>query len=136
VIVPVLNGVRHIGVLTERFGQGRVLGGLTVISLALAGVGIAQVHEPLARRYIREGSLSGCCPKRRSSATDCFCTPRRAFLAPKLRAFVEVAKKTLKDVQLPAALPNVCDQAGGEPGAKQKTAWCQDSHFRRGYNSS
>ncbi|MGE9010586.1 ketopantoate reductase family protein [Leptospira interrogans] len=29
VIFPVLNGVRHIDILTERFGPGRVLGGLT-----------------------------------------------------------------------------------------------------------
>ncbi|MCA1469805.1 NAD(P)-binding domain-containing protein [Bradyrhizobium sp. IC3195] len=35
VIVPVLNGVRHIDVLTERFGQARVLGGLTTINTAL-----------------------------------------------------------------------------------------------------
>ena len=27
-----------------------------------------------------------------------------------------------QDAQLPAALPNVCDQAGGQPGAKQRTA--------------
>src|ERR1700676_790773 len=35
VIVPVLNGVRHIDVLTERFGPGCVLGGLTVINAPL-----------------------------------------------------------------------------------------------------
>src|ERR1700722_2403038 len=29
VIVPLLNGVRHIDVLTEKFGLARVLGGLT-----------------------------------------------------------------------------------------------------------
>src|SRR4249919_3212833 len=32
VIVPLLNGVRHIDMLTERFGRGRVLGGLTIIN--------------------------------------------------------------------------------------------------------
>jgi 2-dehydropantoate 2-reductase len=34
VIVPVLNGVRHIDVLAERFGRERVLGGLTAIDAA------------------------------------------------------------------------------------------------------
>jgi DNA-binding transcriptional LysR family regulator len=33
------------------------------LSLALAGVGIAYVHEPLARRYIREGSLKWLLPE-------------------------------------------------------------------------
>src|SRR5450759_4312500 len=41
-IVPVLNGVRHIDVLTERFGPGRVLGGLTVINAALMPDGTIQ----------------------------------------------------------------------------------------------
>jgi 2-dehydropantoate 2-reductase len=35
VIVPLLNGVRHIDVLTGRFGQSRVMGGLTTINAAL-----------------------------------------------------------------------------------------------------
>jgi 2-dehydropantoate 2-reductase len=35
VIVPLLNGVRHIDMLKERFGAERVLGGLTVINAAL-----------------------------------------------------------------------------------------------------
>jgi len=35
VIVPVLNGVRHIDVLTAKFGPRRVLGGLTTINAAL-----------------------------------------------------------------------------------------------------
>jgi 2-dehydropantoate 2-reductase len=45
VIVPVLNGVRHIGVLTERFGPGRVLGGLTVINAALMPDGTIQQSQ-------------------------------------------------------------------------------------------
>jgi 2-dehydropantoate 2-reductase len=35
VIVPVLNGVRHIEVLTERFGRSHVLGGLTFNTTAM-----------------------------------------------------------------------------------------------------
>src|SRR5258708_5427236 len=45
VIVPVLNGVRHIDVLTERFGPGRVLGGLTVINAAMMADGAIQQSQ-------------------------------------------------------------------------------------------
>jgi 2-dehydropantoate 2-reductase len=45
VIAPVLNGVRHIDVLTERFGPGRVLGGLTVINAALMPDGTIQQSQ-------------------------------------------------------------------------------------------
>jgi 2-dehydropantoate 2-reductase len=45
VIVPVLNGVRHIGVLTERFGSGRVLGGLTIINAAMMADGTIQQSQ-------------------------------------------------------------------------------------------
>src|SRR6202790_2831691 len=44
-IVPVLNGVRHIDVLTERFGPGRVLGGLTVINAAMMADGTIQQSQ-------------------------------------------------------------------------------------------
>ena len=45
VIVPVLNGVRHIDALTERFGAWRVLGGLTVINAALLPDGTIQQSQ-------------------------------------------------------------------------------------------
>ena len=45
VIVPVLNGVRHIGVLTERFGPKRVLGGLTAINAAMMPDGTIQQSQ-------------------------------------------------------------------------------------------
>jgi 2-dehydropantoate 2-reductase len=45
VIVPVLNGVRHIDVLKEKFGAGRVLGGLTVINAALLPDGTIQQSQ-------------------------------------------------------------------------------------------
>ncbi|HEY8670156.1 MAG TPA: ketopantoate reductase family protein [Terriglobales bacterium] len=45
VIVPVLNGVRHIDVLTEKFGPARVLGGLTVINAALMPDGTIQQSQ-------------------------------------------------------------------------------------------
>src|SRR5262245_12267709 len=45
VIVPVLNGVRHIEVLTGRFGHARVLGGLTTINAALMPDGTIQQSQ-------------------------------------------------------------------------------------------
>ena len=45
VVVPLLNGVRHIDILTERFGPERVLGGLTVINAALMPDGTVQQSQ-------------------------------------------------------------------------------------------
>ena len=45
VILPLLNGVRHIDVLTETFGRQRVLGGLTLINAALLADGTIQQGE-------------------------------------------------------------------------------------------
>jgi 2-dehydropantoate 2-reductase len=45
VIVPLLNGVRHLDVLTGRFGHARVLGGLTVINAALMPDGTIQQSQ-------------------------------------------------------------------------------------------
>ena len=45
VILPLLNGVRHIDALTERFGPERVLGGLTVINAALMPDGTIQQSQ-------------------------------------------------------------------------------------------
>jgi 2-dehydropantoate 2-reductase len=42
VILPLLNGVGHIAALGERFGEGRVVGGLTFINAALAADGSIQ----------------------------------------------------------------------------------------------
>jgi DNA-binding transcriptional LysR family regulator len=70
------------------------------LSLALAGVGIAYIVEPLARRYVRDGSLKWLLPQTAVEHDGLFLYyPRRASLAPKLRAFIEVAKKTLKSLE-------------------------------------
>src|SRR6478672_620456 len=45
VILPLLNGVRHIDVLKDRFGAQRVLGGLTVINAALMPDGTIQQSQ-------------------------------------------------------------------------------------------
>ncbi|MBR0795161.1 ketopantoate reductase family protein [Bradyrhizobium jicamae] len=44
-IVPLLNGVRHIDVLKEKFGPERVLGGLTIINAALMADGSIQQSQ-------------------------------------------------------------------------------------------
>ena len=70
------------------------------LSLALAGVGIAYVVEPLARRYLREGNLKWLLPQTAVEHDGLFLYyPRRASLAPKLRAFIDAAKKTLKSFE-------------------------------------
>lgn len=70
------------------------------LSLALAGIGIAYVMEPLARRYLRDGSLKWLLPQTAVEHDGLFLYyPRRASLAPKLRAFIDVAKKTLKSTE-------------------------------------
>lgn len=63
-IVPLLNGVRHIDVLTERFGIGRVLGGLTVINAALMSDGTiqqSQVRVNITAIGELDGQLSSRC---------------------------------------------------------------------------
>ena len=65
------------------------------LGLALAGVGIAYVLELLARPYLRDGSLKWLLPQTAVEHDGAFLYyPRRASLAPKLRAFIDVAKKT------------------------------------------
>lgn len=45
VVLPLLNGVRQIDILTKTFGPQRVLGGLTVINVALMSDGTIQQSE-------------------------------------------------------------------------------------------
>jgi hypothetical protein len=57
--------------------------------LALAGVGIAYIFEPLVRRHIREGRLKWLLPRSAVDQDGLFLYyPQRASLAPKLRAFI------------------------------------------------
>src|SRR5436190_1098268 len=44
-ILPVLNGIRHIDVLTQRFGAPQVLGGITVVNAALRPDGAIQQSQ-------------------------------------------------------------------------------------------
>jgi len=92
------DGRKTIAVKTS--GTALVTDGTEALSLALAGVGIAYVVEPVARRYLREGSLKWLLPQTAIEHDGLFLFyPRRASLAPKLRAFIDVAKKTLKSFE-------------------------------------
>jgi DNA-binding transcriptional LysR family regulator len=65
--------------------------------LALAGVGIAYLFEPLVRKEIRDGSLRWLLPESAIDEPGLFLYfPRRAAEAPKLRTFIEVARKVLR----------------------------------------
>jgi DNA-binding transcriptional LysR family regulator len=64
--------------------------------LALAGVGIAYLFEPLARADIREKRLRWILPEAAVEEPGLFLYyPRRAANAPKLRAFIDMARETL-----------------------------------------
>lgn len=69
---------------------------MTGLDLAKAGVGICYTFEPLAKAFLREGSL-----KQVMQSTSIeedglsLYFPRRANLAPKLRAFIDTAKDTV-----------------------------------------
>ena len=84
--------------IVKTSGTALVTDPTETLSLALAGVGIAYAMEPLARQYLRDGSLERLLPKTAVEHDGAFLYyPRRASLAPKLRAFIDVA--TLKSIE-------------------------------------
>jgi DNA-binding transcriptional LysR family regulator len=61
--------------------------------LALAGVGLAYIFEPLVREELRSGRLVQLLPEAAFEEPGLFLYfPRRASMAPKLRAFIDVAR--------------------------------------------
>jgi DNA-binding transcriptional LysR family regulator len=65
--------------------------------LALAGVGLAYVMEPLVRADIAAGHLTQVLPKSSHEWPGLFLYyPQRASLAPKLRAFIDTARDVLR----------------------------------------
>jgi DNA-binding transcriptional LysR family regulator len=65
--------------------------------LALAGVGIAYLFEPLVSREIRDGTLRWVLPASAIEEPGLFLYfPRRAAEAPKLRTFIQVAREMLQ----------------------------------------
>lgn len=75
-------------------GSARVSDPMHARDLALAGVGIAYLFEPLVRADLREGRLKQLLPKSAIEEPGLFLYyPRRASAAPKLRAFIAALKR-------------------------------------------
>lgn len=65
--------------------------------LALAGIGIAYIFEPLVRAELRDERLRCVLPEASLEEQGLFLYfPQRASLAPKLRAFIDVARTFLR----------------------------------------
>src|SRR5262249_60556433 len=65
--------------------------------LALTGVGIAFLFEPLVREEIRAGTLRWVLPESAIDEPGLFLYfPRRAAEAPKLRTFIQTAREVLR----------------------------------------
>ncbi|EJL78112.1 LysR family transcriptional regulator [Variovorax sp. 2RAF20] len=78
-------------------GTVRVTDALYARDLALADVGIAYIFEPLVRADLREGRLRQLLPCSAFGEPGLFLYfPRRAAQAPKLRAFVDLAREMLE----------------------------------------
>jgi DNA-binding transcriptional LysR family regulator len=90
-----VDGDRDVAV--EVSGPVRVTDSLYARDLALAGVGIAYLFEPLVRADIRAGRLKWILPKASVEEPGLFLYfPRGASAMPKLRAFIKAAREILK----------------------------------------
>ena len=66
----------------------------SAVELALAGVGIAYASEPMTREHLRAGRLKWLLPEAASHEDGLFVYfPKRASMAPKLRAFIDAARR-------------------------------------------
>lgn len=81
-------------VVVEAKGTVIVTDSLAAIDLALAGVGLAYMFEPLARADLAAGRLVQVLPQSAIEEPALFLYfPRRAAMAPKLRAFIDTAQE-------------------------------------------
>ena len=81
----------------EGNGNSIVNNALYARELALAGIGLAYLFEPLVRADIAAGHLSQVLPRSAIEEPGLFVYyPRRAAMAPKLRAFIDTAKDVLR----------------------------------------
>ncbi|PBC09000.1 LysR family transcriptional regulator [Mesorhizobium sp. WSM3859] len=81
-------------VVVETRGTAIVTDSLGAIDLALAGVGLAYVFEPLVRADLAAGRLVHILPQTAIEEPGLFLYfPRRASMAPKLRAFIDTAQE-------------------------------------------
>jgi DNA-binding transcriptional LysR family regulator len=87
-------------------GTVRVTDPVHAKELALAGVGIAYLFEPLARAELHAGALRQVLPRSAFEEPGLFLYfPRRASQAPKLRAFIELARELLLNAPAAPASP-------------------------------
>ena len=88
-------------------GSVRVTDAVHAKELAAAGVGIAYLFEPLARAELRAGALRQVLPRSAFEEPGLFLYfPRRASQAPKLRAFIELARERISASTAPASPPS------------------------------
>lgn len=81
-------------VVVETRGTAIVTDSLAAIDLAIAGVGLAYLFEPLVRADLAAGRLIQVLPKTAIEEPGLFLYfPRRASMAPKLRAFIDTAQE-------------------------------------------
>ncbi|MER8564317.1 LysR family transcriptional regulator [Mesorhizobium sp. M0924] len=81
-------------VVVETKGTVIVTDSLAAIDLALAGVGLTYVFEPLVRADLAAGRLVQVLPETAIEEPGLFLYfPRRASMAPKLRAFIDTAQE-------------------------------------------
>lgn len=82
-------------------GTVRVTDSLYARELALQGVGIAYIFEPLVREALRTGQLRQVLPAGSITEPGLFLYfPRSASETPKLRAFIDTLRKTLRSKRL------------------------------------
>jgi DNA-binding transcriptional LysR family regulator len=69
----------------------------TMLDLALDGVGLAQVPEPMAHEHLASGRLEELLPKQASSTSGVFLYfPSRRQVLPKLRAFIDHVRAAMR----------------------------------------
>ncbi len=84
-------------VAVEAAGNTVINDPMYALDLARAGVGLAYVMEPVVRADIAAGHLTQVLPKSSSEWPGLFLYyPKRAALAPKLRAFIDTTKEVLR----------------------------------------
>lgn len=81
-------------------GTVRVTDSLYARDLAVEGVGIAYLFEPLVREHLKSGRLRQVLPASSIEEPGLFIYfPRYAAETPKLRAFIDTARKTLRGIR-------------------------------------
>jgi DNA-binding transcriptional LysR family regulator len=87
----VTDGERQVAVKTK--GTAVITDATIAREFAVQGIGIAYIFEPLVRADLREGRLRWVLPEASLQEEGLFLYfPRRAALAPKLRAFIDAAR--------------------------------------------